>query len=217
MKKLLLSAIFALFLISTSQAQVGDYRIGITVGPTISYVRTSTDGNSTSVERDGSQVKFLLGAFVDVPFKDNYYFHMGINYAGRSTKIILDDPAFFGGTPTSASYDHEYLQVPALLKLYTNEIMLDTKLFFNFGIIPEIRLNTTNKVDGINPITQFQSFDISGNFGGGIERAIGVNTNVFAALNYNIGFLNQVKEQTNALDDLKIKNNLIAIEFGIKF
>lgn len=217
MKKLLFSALFALFFIGTAQAQIGDYRIGIKVGPTISYVRTDTDGNSTTIERDGSQVKFLLGAFVDMAFKDNYHFHGGVNFAGRSTKIILDDPAFFGGAPTSASYDHEYLQLPALLKLYTNEVMLDTKLFFNFGVIPEIRLNTTNKTEGVNPITEFQNFDVSGNFGGGIERAIGVNTNVFASLNYNIGFLNQVKEQTNAVDDLKIKNNLIAIEFGIKF
>lgn len=217
MKKLLFSALFALFFIGTAQAQIGDYRIGIKAGPTISFVRTNTDGNSTSIERDGSQVKFLLGAFVDVPFKDNYYFHGGVNFAGRSTKIILDDPAYFSGTPTSANYEHEYLQLPALLKLYTNEVMLDTKLFFNFGVIPEIRLNTTNKMEAVNPITEFQNFDVSGNFGGGIERAIGVNTNVFAALNYNIGFLNQVKEQTNALDDLKVKNNLIAIEFGIKF
>lgn len=217
MKKTLFSAIIALLFISVSNAQESDYRIGITIGPTISYVRANTDGNSTSIDRDGSQLKFLLGAFIDMPFKENYFFHGGINFASRSTKISVDDPAFFGGTPTASDYEHEYLQLPVLLKLYTNEIMLDTKLFFNFGVIPEIRLNTANKTDGVNLITEFQNFDVSGNFGGGIERAIGVNTNVFVSLNYNIGFLNQVKEQSTAVDELKIKNNLIAIEFGIKF
>ena len=80
-----------------------------------------------------------------------------------------------------------------------------------------MRLNTNNKTENINLITEFQHFDINGNFGGGVERAIGVQTSLFASINYNIGFINQVKEQSNSLDDLKVKNSLIAIEFGIKF
>ncbi|HEY9116176.1 MAG TPA: outer membrane beta-barrel protein, partial [Roseivirga sp.] len=177
MKKYLFSALFSIVFLSYSNAQISDYRIGITVGPSISYVRTSTDGNSTQIERDGSQLKFLLGAFVDIPFKENYNFHTGINYATRSTKITLTDPSVMAGQASSESYDHEYLQLPLLLKLYTNEVLLDTRVFFNFGIIPEIRLNTSVKEAGIMSISEFQSLDLSGNFGGGIERAIGVNTN----------------------------------------
>ncbi|GHE55861.1 MULTISPECIES: outer membrane beta-barrel protein [Roseivirga] len=217
MKKYVFTALIALFLSQKVTAQIEDYRIGVKLAPTVSYVRASTDGNSTTFERNGSTVKFLIGAFVDIPFKDNYYFHTGINYASRNTKVTATDAAYFGGTPTSAEYDHEYIQLPALIKLYTNEVLLDTKLFFNFGVIPEVRLNTNNKTENINLITEFQHFDINGNFGGGVERAIGVQTSLFASINYNIGFINQVKEQSNSLDDLKVKNSLIAIEFGIKF
>lgn len=217
MKKHVFSALIALFFVSTAKAQIDDYRIGITLGPTVSYNRIPSSGEDTSVDKDGSAVKFMLGAFIDVPFRENYYFHSGINYATRVTKLTITDPRFNGGQPENERYDHEYLQVPLLVKLYTNEVLLDTRVFFNFGIVPEIRLTTNQENDRIMSISKFQSIDVAGNFGGGVERAIGVNTNLFAALNFNIGFLNQVSQQISGYDEFKVKNNMFALEFGIKF
>lgn len=217
MKKYLISSLFTLLLISISNAQVSDYRIGITVGPSISYVRTSTDGSYSKVNRDGSQLKFLIGAFIDIPFKENYFFHSGLNYATRATKITLLDGSVMAGQASTNRYNHEYLQLPLLLKLYTNEVLLDTRVFFNFGIIPEIRLNTTAENTNILLIDEFQSVDLSGNFGGGIERAVGVHTNLFVALNFNIGIINQVKSKNDLYDDFTVKNNMFSLQFGIKF
>ncbi len=200
-----------------SFGQTQDYKIGIRIGPSFSNVRTSTEGTSTSVSRDGTSVKFLLGAFVDIPFKENYYFHGGVNFASKASKIEASDPLFGAGTPFNEEYDHEYIQVPLLLKLYTNEVVLDTRLFFNFGLIPELRLNSSSEEPTNLLITEFSNFDLAGNFGGGVERSIGVNTRIFGALNYNIGFLNQVKTQNTAFDEFVLKSNLISIEFGVKF
>lgn len=217
-KRFFLVAVFSLTLATATIAQTSsNYRIGIKVAPMLSFAKTDVEGNSTSIERDGSSTKFMVGAFVDIPFADNYFFSGGLNYASKGTNVLISDPS--GATPGSfsESYDHEFLQVPLLLKLYTNEITLDTKLFVNFGIIPEVRLNTTND-ELTNPsITAFKSFDLSGNFGVGIERAIGVNTDIFLSTGYYLGFLNQVKETTGLTDDISIKNNLISLELGIKF
>ncbi len=202
----------------TSIAQ--DYKIGIKLGPSLSLSRTSSEGNSTSIGRDGTGVKFLIGAFVDFQFKENYYFHTGINFASKTTRININDlglPINPNNLNNSNRYDHEYLQVPLLLKLYTNEVLLDTKVFFNFGLVPEFRLNTDDNNALIVAITEFKGFDLAGNFGGGVERSIGVNTRIYASLNYYIGFLNQVKTQNAIYDDFKIKSNLFSLEFGIKF
>ncbi len=216
MKKYIFSAIFLMVLGQLVIAQE-DYRIGIKVGPSLSLSRTSSDGNSTGIARSGSAVRFLIGAFVDVPFKENYHFHSGINFASKTTGITLEDPNVAGGGPIGQKYDHEYLQVPLLLKLYTNEVLLDTKVFFNFGMVPEIRLNTDFDNTGIMAITEFRSLDLSGNFGGGLERSVGVNTRVYVGLNYYIGFLDQVKTQSSLYDDFQVKSNLFSLEFGIKF
>jgi len=215
MKKYIISAILLAALSQLATAQ--DYRIGIKLGPTLSLSRTSSDGNSTDIEKDGSAVKFLIGAFIDMPFKENYHFHTGINFAAKTTQISLTDPSVLAGQSTSERYDHEYLQVPLLLKLYTNEVVLDTRVFFNFGVVPELRLNTDSENSVVVLVNEFRAFDLSGNFGGGLEHSIGVNTRVYASLNYYIGFLNQVKDQNPIYDEFQVKSNLFSLEFGIKF
>lgn len=212
MRKYIISALLVLSFSSVLLGQ--DYRIGIKLAPTLSNVRTSVADGGTGLERDGSAVKFLLGAFVDMPFKENYYFHAGVNFASKATKITAQNGV---SSARVEEYDHEYLQVPLLLKLYTNELMLDTRVYFNFGVIPEIRLNSANEEPGNLLITEFSDFDLAGNFGGGVERSIGVNTRIFAGLNYNIGFLNTVKTQSTAYNDFTIKSNLFSLEIGIKF
>lgn len=212
MRKYIISALLILSFSSVLFSQ--DYRIGIKLAPTLSNVRTSVGDGGTSLKRDGSAVKFLLGAFVDIPFKENYFFHGGVNFATKSTKISAQNGV---SALRLEEYDHEYLQIPLLLKLYTNELMLDTRLFFNFGIIPEIRLNTASEDPGNLLITEFSDFDLAGNFGGGVERSIGVNTRIFAGLNYNIGFLNTVKAQSTAYNEFTLKSNLFSLEIGIKF
>ncbi len=215
MRKTLLAAFFMAILIGQLHSQ--DYKIGIKVGPTISFARTGTDGPDTSIDGDGTSARILFGAFVDIGFKENYFFHTGINYATKKTNIKFSDPGLVGGNEIKESYSHEYLQLPLLLKLFTNEVTLDTKVYFNFGVIPEIRLSTSNDDVDIVAISKFQSFDLAGNLGGGIERSLGPNTRVFLGLNYNIGFLNMVSEQNATLDEFNVKSNLLAFEVGIKF
>ena len=206
-----------LFVSFAAYGQTQNYQIGIKLGPTFSNVKTKTDGTNTSINRDGSTVKFLVGAFVDLGFKENYFFHTGLNYVSKATKISITDGSFFGGTPFTEEYSHESLQIPLLLKLYTNEIFLDTKLFFNFGLVPELLLSTNDEDPANLVIEDFNTFGLSGNFGAGIEYAFGVNTSVYAGLNAYLGFLNVIKNQNNALDELNVKSNLISLEFGVKF
>lgn len=215
MRKTFLAALFMALLFGQLHSQ--DYKIGIKAGPTISFGRTGTDGPDTSIGQDGTTARVIAGAFVDIGFKENYFFHTGLNYANKKTKIKFSDPGVSGGNEIRESYSHEYLQIPLLLKLYTNEILLDTKVFFNFGVIPEIRLSTSNDEVDIIAISKFQNFDLAGDLGAGLEHGLGPNTRVFVGLNYNIGFLNMVSEQSAELDKFNIKSNLLALEFGIKF
>lgn len=215
MRKTTLAVVFSILFFGQLSAQ--DYKIGIKIGPTISFARTGTDGPDTSIDGDGTSARILFGAFVDFGFKENYFFHTGINYATKKTNITFSDPGLIGGNQIRESYAHEYLQLPLLLKLFTNEVTLDTKVYFNFGVIPEVRLSTSNDDVDLVAISQFQSFDLAGNLGGGIERSLGPHTRILLGLNYNIGFLNMVKEQDEGLDKFNVKSNLLALEVGIKF
>lgn len=214
MRKTILAIIFCACLIGQLNAQ--NYKIGVKIGPSFSMTRTGTDGPDTSIDGDGAAVQLLLGAFVDIGFKENYFFHTGINYATKETRLTVNHPGV-GGGEVSERYAHDYLQLPMLLKLYTNEIVLDTKIYFNFGIIPEIRLSTSNEGVSTVLIEDFKSFDLAGNLGGGVEKSLGPNTRLFGGLNFNLGFLNMIKNQSDLVDPITVKSNLLALEIGIKF
>lgn len=217
-KHLLVALIFAAFCnLSHAQTSSSDYKIGIRLGPTLSLNRTASESTNTSIDRNGTALKFLLGAFVDIPFKENYHFQGGVNFASKRTAITLESTAIANSAPLSQAFDHEFLQIPLLLKLYTNEVLLDTKVFFNFGLVPEVRLNTDNSGQANPFIEDFQDFDLAGNFGGGVEKGIGVNTKVFVGLSYYLGFIDQVKAKNDLYDDFQVKSNLFSLEFGIKF
>ncbi len=215
MRKIIgLTILFASFY---SYSQTQDYKLGIKLGPSFASTYSKVEGTDTSITPDGTAVKFIFGAFADLAFKENYYFHTGFSFASKVTKVQASDPGFAGGTTISEGYDTQYLQIPFLLKLYTNEIILDTKLFVNFGFIPEILLGNSNHDPNNVLIEDFKSFDMSGNFGGGIERDIGVNTSVFVSINFYRGLLNHVQTQHRIFDDFKLKSKLISLEFGMKF
>lgn len=215
MRKFTLAAALLSLISITAVAQ--NYNIGIKLGPTLTYSKPSTDGSSTNYDDDGSSVQFLIGAFVDYEFKENYFFSAGINYASKDFGLTARSTNSIANVIGSASFSQEFLQVPALLKLYTNEVILDTKIYFNFGVVPEVRLSNSPKSDNSDMVREFRSFDVAGNFGGGLERNIGVNTRVYAGLFFNLGFINQVKIQNETYDELTLKNRLFALELGIKF
>jgi len=215
MRKFTFTAV--LLFITALAAFSQDYEIGIKFGPTLTYAKASTEGTNTNYDGDGSSAQFLVGAFVDFQFEENYFFSTGINYVNKDFGITARSTQSISTPLGEARFNQEYLQVPILLKLYTNEVILDTKVYFNFGIIPEIRLSSTPGDDNDDIIREFNNFDLAGNFGAGLERTIGVHTRVFVGFSYNLGFINQVKTQNNALDELSLKNRLFALELGVKF
>lgn len=214
MRKTLLAALFMAFLFGQLHSQ--NYQIGVKVGPTLSWARVGSDASVTNIESNGTSARMIFGAFVDIGFKENYFFHTGISYASKKTNLKFMNP---NGVPSeiSESYSHEYLQIPLLLKLYTNELLLDTKVFFNFGVIPEIRLSTSNDEVTIIAVSKFQNFDLAGNLGAGLEHGLGPNTRVFVGLNYNLGFLNMINQQNTNLSEFNLKSSLFALELGVKF
>lgn len=205
----------AVIFISTIAAFAQDYTIGVKFGPTISYVKASTEG-STNYDTE-SELKFLIGAFLDYQFKENYHFNVGVNYGTKNVSVIARSSQSISTELGRSSFEQEFIQLPLLLKLYTNEVFLDTKVYFNFGLIPEFRLNNSAKSENDDFIRELRSVDLSGNFGGGLELSIGVNTRIFAGLFYNHGFVDQMKSQNNAFDELSLKNRLFGLELGIKF
>src|SRR5699024_4570828 len=125
--------VLGLFLILfTANAQT---KIGIKVSPLLSVNRVSTDDGNIAAASDGVGLRFSFGPIVDFFLKENYYFSTGILYTPKRAGISIKDEL---GIQRSEDYKLQYLQIPAMIKLFTNELALDTRVYFKFGAIPEI-------------------------------------------------------------------------------
>lgn len=215
MRKLffLLVAVFSLHI---AQAQT---KIGIKIAPTLSTNRTdftANDAGQYSVSSNGVGGRFIFGPILDVLITDNYYFSTGLLFVPKRIGIkVVGGPAT---APPEQTYNLQYIQLPATLKLFTNELALDTRVYFQLGTLLDIKVSDKAQERYSTPyIEKTRIFDFGVYLGSGVEYRLGYNTILFGGLFYNRGLINAVTTTFAAGPDINIKNDLIGLELGVKF
>lgn len=205
MRKLFL-LFFAVLTLQTAYAQSN---IGIKFSPTLSTNRIDA-GPGSSVDPNGVGGRFIFGPIFDLFITDNYYFSTGLLFAPKRVGV--------SGPGEQQAYNLQYLQLPANLKLFTNELALDTRVYFQLGGSLEVLISSNPQDTYANPIidrTRF--FDFSIQLGTGVEYRLGYNTILFGGFMYNRGLVNVVSQSRADLAGLRVRNDLIGLDLGIKF
>src|SRR5690606_40223679 len=109
--------------ISYAEAQT---ELGLKISPLLSVNRATDDEESLNVSADGVGFRMSLGPIVDIYLKENYYVSTGLFYTPKRAGIVVND----AGISYKEEHKLQYLQLLALLKLYTNELALDKRLYF---------------------------------------------------------------------------------------
>lgn len=209
MKKyfLLFALIFAMFQV-TAQTKVG-----IKVSPSLSVNRVASDDNNVSASSDGVGLRMSFGPILDFFLKENYYFSTGLLYTPKRAGIAISEVN--NNIKGTESYKLQYLQIPATLKMFTNELALDTRLYFQIGVIPEIKID--EKGTGQDTfIRKFRPIDFSVIAGFGVEHRLGISSSIFGGLSYSRGLINAASKRFDN-HDFKLKHDLVSLDFGIKF
>ncbi|RTQ53485.1 PorT family protein [Hymenobacter gummosus] len=222
MKKALLAlALLTGGAVTTASAQV---EIGLKVSPSVSSL-AATSPPVTSFKKDGSLASIGGGLVVDYFFGQNYAFSTGLQLTskGGSIRYVQDDQL---GKPSDVQKVRlQYVEVPVTVKLFTNEVATDVKLYFQVGGV--VSGLTGARIDGEKFYrgTQdksrshflFADFGLLG--GTGVEYQLGQSTKVFAGVSYHHGLLNidRYFDNSRSFDDVSIKNREIALDLGLKF
>ena len=211
-------------------------KIGLRFAPTLSFTRvvdkTRDDGNQTVNYSNGSAtLGFSSGVVLDYMFKTNYAVSSGIMYTIKRGAVNAD---VYG----KANWNMQMIQIPMTLKLFTNEIAPDVKLYFQLGFSPDFII--TQKLKKYTPATNAQDpppekgpytfFDISLWFGSGVEYRVGENTILFTGITYNRGLINLMGPRgafnernapssppANSHDRYSVRADVVALDLGIKF
>ncbi|MEO1097002.1 MAG: porin family protein [Bacteroidota bacterium] len=213
MSKYVLITCLSLVSIISANAQ---FKLGIQFSPTLSTNRIEANSDSLNLDTDGTGLRMALGPIIDYQIKDNYYFSSGLLFVSK--RVGVEATRVDGsGLPNRETYSLQYLQVPISLKLFTNEISIDKKFYFQMGTTMEFAIDEKSKEDENFLIEDFALFDASLLLAFGLEYRLGVNTTLFGGFSYHRGLFNVVSDQVALDTDLRFKNDYLGLDVGIKF
>lgn len=211
MRKNLLLIVF----LFTSSISFGQFKLGFQFSPTISTNRVDSDSETVSFSTDGAGLRFTAGPIADFPITENYFVSTGILFVSKRAafKAVQQQD----NLTAKETYNLQYVQVPLSLKLFTNEVALDKKIYFQMGATMEFNVKEEPDKDTYVFIEDFKLFDSSLLFGVGLEYKVGLNTIVFGGFSYHRGLTNTVADHVAFDDDIILKNDYIGLDMGIKF
>jgi hypothetical protein len=221
MRKVILLSILGTLISFGTLAQDSSIKLGLKLAPTFGTARVLLDDPEVTIDNDASALKMTFGLVVDKELSENYVLSTGLMYMPKQVAISLNNEgAFPDPLNTSEKYKLQYLQIPATLKLFTNEVSPDIRIYFQLGMALEIKLYEEVEADlpEQESIDAFQPFNIPLILGSGIEYRAGVNTVLFGGISYQRGLTNTVKDTNLSFaDELSIKTTLLSVDVGIKF
>ncbi|MDX2002260.1 MAG: porin family protein [Chitinophagales bacterium] len=179
-------------------------RFGLTASPLISWMKS----DNKDIERGKIRAGVEYGLLMDYFFKQNYGISTGVTVSLLGGNLLYADTTLFA-LDTKARFKMQYLNVPLVLKLRTNEIGYFT-YYGQFGLVPSFRFRarldaTQNGVELYenenfikgNPFFDSNFFNLSLNVGGGFEYSISGRTALQVGVYYNNGFINVMDDRDN--------------------
>lgn len=226
---------FLMVLISNfSKAQDGKFKLGLRFAPGISMSRVQdlNDQDQVTWSSGSAGLRFSAGLTGDFYFGRNYSFYTGVWYTVVKAGLKADFKDSTSSSMAQSEINVQYLQVPLALKLFTNEVATDVKIYFVVGgtaglALKEIALSYQDAGKKFQKAALGKGYSI-GDFGlllgAGAEYRLGESTTLFGGISYNRGLLNVPSSkgpliwnnrEVDSIYDMNLSQ--INLEMGIKF
>jgi hypothetical protein len=187
-------------------------RFGLHFTPNISWLKT----NNAGYESGGSKIGFSYGVAFDYYLTNNYLISSGIGVL--NTGGIINRPTLFH--PVEEDFKLKYIEIPALLKLRTNEIGYLT-YYGQFGIMTGFNISSKSDLEFNRPSLVSASdvvepmginfINMSLAIGVGVEYNISGNTGLNVGVTFYNGFVDQMDGDASA------NLNYLALNLGVYF
>lgn len=208
--KIFIAAMLTILMHNVATAQT---KLGIKITPSVISQRIANPSDTSGIGQSSAQFSLPMMAVADFNIGKNYYFATGVGFISRRMRY---DKQYDPGEE-SIDLRVQYLQVPVTLKLYTDEVALDKRLYFQFGPVVEFKLHE-RIVQGSLP----EDFTPGGGnitmlFAAGMNVLVSPNTAIEVGLNYSRGLIN-IFEYTGMNEDIPdARSDLYGIDITVKF
>ncbi|MFM2428340.1 MAG: hypothetical protein RL012_224 [Bacteroidota bacterium] len=194
-------------------------RLGIQLSPSISINRVYTNPNNAGFSSAGVAFRFKLGPTYDYPIQDHCYVSTGLLYSVQHLAIKNEKLS----PNIREKHLLHCLQVPLLLRLYTSELTLDTRLYASLGVVGQIRVNARNtelqESRDKSFIEEFRRWGLAGLLGVGVEYNISPSTSVFTGVSYQYGLSSVLAKQAQNPSASQVigYSDMLILDLGVRF
>ncbi len=203
----------AMLVILVNNAAGAQTKLGIKVTPSVISQRITNLTDTSGVKPSNARVSIPMMAIADICIGKNYYFATGVGFISRRMRF---EKTYATGDET-IDLRVQYLQIPTTLKLFTDEVALDKRLYFQFGPVVEFKLHE-KIVQGSLP----EDFAPGGGnvtmlYAIGMNILVSPNTAIEFGLNYSRGLIN-IFEYTGMNEEIaNARSDLFGIDITVKF
>jgi hypothetical protein len=209
MKKIFFSFAFLLSVSAFSQV-----KIGLRLAPNFSSTSVNSSGVYAGFKPGSTGFRLMFGPNFDFFFQENYAFSTGLWYNVKASNIKAP-------TGEEAKFNVQYLTIPATIKLYTNEITTDVRIYFQVGGTIDIKLSEKSKNDVGKLFSDgkkiYRPINVGPYLGVGAELVLSTSNTVFAGINYSRGVIANFNDNVGDNSSIKTQTGQLALEIGLKF
>ncbi|MBK9292420.1 MAG: PorT family protein [Bacteroidetes bacterium] len=206
----------------TSFAQEKAFQFGFELAPNIGWVSPNTN----NYETDGVRMGFSWGFVGDIYLVENYAINTGLRFLYLNGKYTFPEKKDDSNGLTRRKLNTSYVQIPAVLRMRTQEISNGYSIYGDFGLALALRLNasadekfyvndrlfgTENKKDVDNEMRYSRTSMI---IGAGVYKELAETTKLNIGLRWDNGLLNVLKGTNNISGD-KVKGTFSFLELKV--
>lgn len=201
--------------------------MSIRFAPSLNMNTAEGTGTYAGFRTNGTGVRMSVGPSLDYFFfKNRYAFSTGLWYTIKRSSFQM--PGTFGssqwnpGAPEKESiYNLQYLQIPATVKLFANNIAPNVRLYVQTGGLLSLKLaeraldeprNGLYTAESGGSRRQYGFGDIELLLGTGVQYKINQNNAFNLGMSYQRGLINVARGH-----ELVSKNRVVSLELGFKF
>ncbi|GAB4009455.1 hypothetical protein GCM10028808_18390 [Spirosoma migulaei] len=201
--------------------------MSIRFAPSLNLNTAEGTGTYAGFRTNSTGVRMSVGPSLDYFFfKNRYAFGTGLWYTIKRSGFQM--PGTFGssqwnpGAPEKESvYNLQYLQIPATVKLFANNIAPNVRLYVQTGGLLSLKLaeraldeprNGLYTAESGGSRRQYGYGDIELLLGTGVQYKINQNNAFNLGMSYQRGLINVARG-----NELVSKNRVVALELGFKF
>ncbi|GAB3328816.1 hypothetical protein GCM10027299_31460 [Larkinella ripae] len=199
------------------------------VAPSVTFNSAEGFGSYAGFRDNGAAMRMSLGPTIDYFFfKDRYSFSSGLWYtihrSGYRIPGQFGQPVWDPGAKIQQStYNLQYLQIPASVKMYANNLFPNARFYIQTGGLINTKLAEKPLDSAHNALFQFAEED--GNYSRQYSRcslSLLLGTGIQYRLNQSQALLLGVSYQRGLTDvararDLVSKNHAVSLDLGLKF